>query len=48
MSYNRRLDFFNKHRIIYRRDPINDTPTEVYDWGSYYENGKLYLKNTQV
>ena len=39
MSYNRKLDFFNKHRIIYRRDPINDTPTEVYDWGSYYENG---------
>jgi hypothetical protein len=35
----RRLDFLNKERIIYRRDPITDIPTEVYDWGNYYENG---------
>jgi hypothetical protein len=39
MSHNRRLDYLNKHRIIYRRNPINDLPTESYDWGDYYEDG---------
>jgi hypothetical protein len=39
MSYQRNLKYLNKHRIIYRRDPINDKPTKVYSWGSYYENG---------
>lgn len=39
MSHNRRLDYLNKHRIIYRRNPINDQPTESFEWGDYYENG---------
>jgi hypothetical protein len=39
MSYDRRLDYLNKHRIIYRRNPINDKPTESFDWGFYYEHG---------
>tara|TARA_B100000287_G_scaffold312866_1_gene296232 strand:+ start:40 stop:654 length:615 start_codon:yes stop_codon:yes gene_type:complete len=35
----RRIDYLNRNRIIYRRDPINDSPTEVYPWGKYYYNG---------
>ena len=34
-----RLKFLNKHKIIYRRDPVNDEPTEVYKWGCYYKYG---------
>jgi len=39
MSYNRNIEHLNKHRIIYRRLPINDKPSKVYDWGVYYEDG---------
>ena len=35
----RRIDYLNRNRIIYNRDPINDEPTQVYDWGKYYKNG---------
>lgn len=35
----RRLEYFTKHRIIFRRDPITDLPTEQYEWGGYYEYG---------
>jgi len=35
----RKLDYLNQRRIIYRRYPISDKPTEVYDWGWYYEHG---------
>ena len=45
MSHERNLKYLNKHRIVYRRMPISDKPTELphdtlfssfYD---YYENG---------
>jgi hypothetical protein len=39
MSYNRNLEYLNKRRVIYRRGPINDKPTETFEWGSFYENG---------
>jgi hypothetical protein len=39
MSHDRNLKYLTSKRIIYRRFPINDKPTEVFDWGSYYENG---------
>jgi anaerobic ribonucleoside-triphosphate reductase len=39
MSHTRSLDYLVKRRIIYRRSPLNDQPTEVFDWGDYYENG---------
>ena len=39
MSQDRNLKFLNKHRIVYRRDPITDKPDEVYDWGVVYHNG---------
>lgn len=35
----RNLDYLNKKRIIYRRGTINDKPSEVFDWGDYYELG---------
>lgn len=39
MQDERNIKYLNKNRIIYRRDPINDKPTEVFDWGYYYEYG---------
>jgi len=38
MSY-RKIEYLNNRRIIYNRDPINDEPTETYDWGKYFEQG---------
>ncbi len=35
----RKIHFLNKNRIIYRRDPLNDTPTEVFSWGYFYKDG---------
>ena len=35
----RRMDYLINNRIIYRRGPINDIPTMMFDWGNYYENG---------
>ena len=39
MSYDRNLEYLNKKRVIYRRGPINDKPTQQYEWGSFYESG---------
>lgn len=39
MSHNRDMSYLINNRIIYRRNPIIDQPTEVYEWGMYYENG---------
>jgi len=39
MSHDRNLDYLNKHRVIYRRGPINDQPTQEYNWGYFYEQG---------
>lgn len=39
MSHDRNLDYLNKRRVIYRRGPVNDKPTQEYEWGSFYENG---------
>jgi len=39
MSHERNIKYLTQHRIIYRRDPLNDKPTESFDWGDYYENG---------
>jgi len=35
----RKLDYLNQRRIIYRCYPVDDKPTQVYDWGWYYEHG---------
>ena len=34
-----KLEFLNRKRIIYRRNPITDKPTSVYEWGCYYKDG---------
>ena len=39
MSYFRNLEFLNRRKVIYRRGPINDKPSEVFEWGYYYEQG---------
>jgi len=35
----RNTKFLDQNRIIYRRDPINDKPDEVHEWGFVYYNG---------
>lgn len=35
----RKMNYLHRNKIIYRREPISDEPTEVYDWGWYFENG---------
>ena len=39
VSIPRYLQYLNKRRIVYRRNPITDEPTQVFNWGLYYENG---------
>lgn len=34
-----RTDMLNKLKIVYRKDPHSDKPTEVYWWGKFYEYG---------
>jgi len=35
----RNLNYFHRNRIVYRRDPINDIPTKVFNWGKFFEEG---------
>ena len=39
MSHNRNLKYLNDKRIVYRRDPITDIPTNETKQYMYYENG---------
>ncbi len=39
MSYNRKIEWLNNNRIIYRREPISDIPTIETDQYMFYENG---------
>ena len=38
-QFERNMDVLNRHRLIYIRPPVTDTPTEVFTWGNYYEYG---------
>lgn len=38
-QFQRDFSYLTRHKIIYRRDPVNDIPSEVYKWGEYYEEG---------
>ena len=38
MSY-RKINYLNRNRIIYNRDPITDKPTKTFTWGKFYKNG---------
>jgi hypothetical protein len=53
MYYERKIEYLNKHRIIYRRMPINDKPTKKYEWGYFFENGthecyELFRSNAKI
>ena len=37
--YIRDTSYLNRHKVIYRRDPITDKPTDIFEWGYYYEQG---------
>jgi len=39
MSHERKIEYLINKRIIYRRSPITDKPTEIFEWGNYYEDG---------
>ena len=38
-QFERNITYFNINKIVYRRDPVTDKPTQSFDWGSFYENG---------
>tara|TARA_R100000541_G_scaffold31463_1_gene40321 strand:+ start:983 stop:1603 length:621 start_codon:yes stop_codon:yes gene_type:complete len=38
-QYERNKDYLLRYKVIYRRDPITDVPTESFEWGNYYEDG---------
>lgn len=35
----RQMEYLHDRQLIYRRGVITDKPTQVFDWGSYYEDG---------
>ena len=39
MSHERDLDYLNRHRIVYKRDPIHDIPSDDTKHYRFYENG---------
>jgi hypothetical protein len=40
MSLNERnTNYLLKRKVIYKRDPITDTPTTRFEWGDWYEEG---------
>ena len=39
MSHERNLEYLNKHRIVYRRMPISDKPTDENECYMFYEDG---------
>ena len=39
MSHKRNLEYLNKHRIVYRRMPISDKPTNENECYMFYEDG---------
>ena len=39
MSHERNLEYLNKHRIVYRRMPVKDKPTQENECYMFYEDG---------
>jgi hypothetical protein len=33
------MKYLHSNKIIYRRGPINDQPSETFEWGAFYESG---------
>ena len=53
MSHKRNLDYLHRRRIIYRRSPITDQPSEQFEWGDFYEDGthecyELFRSNAKI
>lgn len=38
-KYERRLDILKQRKLIWRREPTTDIPTETHSWGWYYKEG---------
>ena len=52
MSY-RNIEYLHRRRIIYRRLPVYDQPTQTFEWGNYYEQGtyecyELFRSNAKI
>jgi len=46
MSLNERnTNYLMKRKVIYRRDPISDIPTETFEWGTFYQEGTYQCYN---
>jgi len=46
MSLNERnINYLMKRKIIYRRDPVSDIPTEKFEWGAFYQEGTYQCYN---
>ncbi len=39
MSYDRRFGYLTQRKIIYRQNPTTDKPSQVFEWGVYYNKG---------
>lgn len=39
MNIDKNFSGLNRFQVNYRRYPVNDQPTETFEWGWYYENG---------
>ena len=53
MSYERNIEFLNKKRVIYRRDPITDLPTKETEHYKFYEHGtygcyQLFMSKAKI
>jgi AraC-like DNA-binding protein len=38
-QYERNMEYLNRRRIVYRRNPITDKPSAKFEWGDFYETG---------
>ena len=38
-QFERNMRYLHNNKIVYRRNPINDKPSEEFYWGSFYEDG---------
>lgn len=49
----RKMQYLLNNRIVYRRYPIKDRPTEIYEWGWFYNEGthecyELFRSKAQI
>tara|TARA_R110000796_G_scaffold30843_2_gene82176 strand:- start:2556 stop:3176 length:621 start_codon:yes stop_codon:yes gene_type:complete len=38
-QHERNNSYLIRHKVIYRRDPVEDKPTQTFEWGWFYEEG---------